>query len=574
MCHNTQYQDALDPATGAYDFSYVFSDVKYYLQTGDITVGNLETTFGGAERKYSSYPTFNTPDSLATTLKNLGFDLLSTANNHCMDTGYEGLCRTIDVLNNADIAHLGTYKTQEERDSSVSIQYAKGIKIAFVNYTYGTNGIAIPADKPYSVNLINKDQIAQDIQKAKEQNPDLIVAMMHWGQEYQTAPNAEQQELADYLFKNGIDIILGGHPHVLQPMEKRTIQLEDGTQKEGFIIYSQGNFSADQKEENTKTSVILNLTITKNKEGKISIDKAEYVPIYMNKNDKAKTQKFKLMDMKREIGMYETGVDLSIGAAKFSTLQKQLSTVTQILRPRNKIIGVKMKKILSKMRKAIQEYNMIEEGDKIAVCLSGGKDSISLLYALKNLQRFYPKHFEIIAISIDPGFEHFDQNLLKTTCQKVDVPLYIECNHAKEIVFELRQEKNPCSLCANMRRGIINTIAIREGCNKIALGHNEDDAIETFLLNLLYTGRIDTFAPVSYMSRTGVTLIRPLIHVKEKDTRRFIRKNELDVMPKTCPMDGTSKREDIKQMIYNLSKTIPMVRAIQRNIPSWKIEKP
>mgnify|MGYP004495667167 FL=1 len=234
-----------------------------------------------------------------------------------------------------------------------------------------------------------------------------------------------------------------------------------------------------------------------------------------------------------------------------------------------------MQKILSHMRKAIEDYHMIEENDKIAICLSGGKDSITMLHAFKALQRFYPKKFEIIAISINPGFEFFDTKLLQEMCNKLEIPLFIENSHAQEIVFEIRKEKNPCSLCANLRRGVINSIAVREGCNKIALGHNEDDVLETFLLNLFYTGSIGTFSPMSYMDRTGITLIRPLIYTPEKETKRFVKKNNLTVMPKVCPMDGTSKREDMKQMIFALQKDIPMIRAnllgaIRRNLPDWK----
>lgn len=237
-----------------------------------------------------------------------------------------------------------------------------------------------------------------------------------------------------------------------------------------------------------------------------------------------------------------------------------------------------MQRILSYMRKAIEEYKMIDEGDKIAICLSGGKDSITMLHAFKSLQRFYPKKFEIIAISIDPGFEFFDTIFLQKICNDLAIPLFIEKSNAKEIVFDIRKEKNPCSLCANLRRGIINSIAIREGCNKIALGHNQDDVLETFLLNLLYTGSIGTFSPTSYMDRSKITLIRPLIYTPEKDTKRFIKRNNLSVMPKVCPMDGTSKREDMKQLIFSLSKNIPMIRAnlfgaIQRNLEDWKIGK-
>ncbi len=229
------------------------------------------------------------------------------------------------------------------------------------------------------------------------------------------------------------------------------------------------------------------------------------------------------------------------------------------------------------MRKAIEEYSMIEENDKIAICLSGGKDSITLLHAFKNLQIFYPKHFDIIAISVNPGFEFFNTNLLQKICDDIDVPLFIENSNAKEIVFDIRKEKNPCSLCANLRRGIINSVAIREGCNKIALGHNQDDVLQTFLLNLFYTGSIGTFAPKSYMDRSKITLIRPLIYTPEKDIKRYIKKNGIEVMPKVCPMDGVSKREDMKQLIFSLTKDIPMVRAnlfgaIQRNLEEWKIQ--
>lgn len=234
-----------------------------------------------------------------------------------------------------------------------------------------------------------------------------------------------------------------------------------------------------------------------------------------------------------------------------------------------------MQKILSHMRKAIEEYSMIEENDKIAICLSGGKDSITLLHAFKNLQIFYPKHFDIIAISVNPGFEFFNTDLLQKICDDINVPLFIEKSNAKEIVFDIRKEKNPCSLCANLRRGVINSVAIREGCNKIALGHNQDDVLQTFLLNLFYTGSIGTFAPKSYMDRSKITLIRPLVYTPEKDIKRYIKKNSIEVMAKVCPMDGVSKREDMKQMIFSLSKDIPMVRAnlfgaIQRNLAEWK----
>lgn len=239
-----------------------------------------------------------------------------------------------------------------------------------------------------------------------------------------------------------------------------------------------------------------------------------------------------------------------------------------------------MQRILSYLRKAIDEYEMIEDGDKIAIALSGGKDSITLLMALKNLQIFYPKKFDIIAVSVNPGFEFFNSDFLRKTCDNLKVPYVEEISHIKEIVFDIRKEKNPCSLCANLRRGILNSVAIREGCNKIALGHNEDDVLETFLLNLFYNGNVSCFAPVSYMDRSKITLIRPLIYAPEKEIKRFIKKNQIEVMPKNCPMDGVSKREDMKRMIYDLERQIPNVRsnlygAVARShIKGWKSCRP
>ena len=174
-----------------------------------------------------------------------------------------------------------------------------------------------------------------------------------------------------------------------------------------------------------------------------------------------------------------------------------------------------MQRMLSYIRKAVDDYNMIEEGDRIAVGLSGGKDSITLLMGLKALQRFYDKHFDLVAISINPGFDFFNSQFLRKTCEEIGVSYIEEESHIKEIVFDIRKEKNPCSLCANLRRGILNSTAIRENCNKIALGHNEDDVLETFFLNLLYGGSINTFAPVSFMARSGITLIRQLIYAPE-----------------------------------------------------------
>ena len=330
LCHNTQYWDAYNKQTGIYDFSYVYDDIRSYTEASDITISSLETTFAGEDRGYSNYPTFNTPDSLATALKGIGIDIISTAGNHALDYGYSGLCRSIDVLNNAGLSHLGTYKSAEEQEQ-ILIKDVKGVKIAFINYTYGTNGIPVPSGKEYCVNLIDKELIKKQIAQAKEAKVDMIVACMHWGTEYRTTANSEQKELADFLFKNGVDVIIGNHPHVLEPMEKRTVTLDDGTIKDCFVVYALGNFTADQREEITRDSAILNLTITKNSDGKISIDKVNYVPIYMYKNKNISTKKFKILDIEKTIYEYESGQDTSIGSSVYNNLKIQLQKIRSIL---------------------------------------------------------------------------------------------------------------------------------------------------------------------------------------------------------------------------------------------------
>ena len=330
MCHNTQYMDAYNSSTDSYDFSYVFEDIQTYIQSADISIGSLETTFAGKDRGYSNYPTFNSPEQLAYDLSEMGLDVLSTAGNHALDKGFSGLSNTLDVLDDANISHSGTYRSQEDRDS-VLIKDVKGVKVAILSYTYGTNGIPVPSDKEFCVNLIDKDLIKQDIENAKSQNADVIISCMHWGIEYQTTPNDEQEDLADFLFENGVDIILGNHPHVLQPMEKRSVTLADGTAEDCFVVYALGNFICDQNSENTRNSIILNLDITKNPDGKISIDKVDYVPIYMYKNSNLNIRKMKLLDIEKSISDYENGVDTSISSSTYNLLKDELENIKEII---------------------------------------------------------------------------------------------------------------------------------------------------------------------------------------------------------------------------------------------------
>ncbi len=331
MCHNTMYQDAYDSSTKSYDFSYMFDDIKYYIQTADIAIGNLETTFAGSKRGYSNYPSFNTPEQLADNLKKIGFDVVSTANNHCMDTGYTGLVSTLQYLDKADLSHTGTYSSEED-SKKILIKDVKGVKIAFLSFTYGTNGIPVPKAKSYAVNFLDEETISEQLKLAKKENPDIICVSMHWGIEYQTTPNATQRKWADYLFENGADIIIGNHPHVPQPMEMRKIKLDDGTTKDGFVIYSLGNFMADQRSQYTRDSALLNLNISKNNEtGKISINSATYTPIYYYKNLSISKKRFKFIDIKKAIEAYDAGVDTSIGKTLYNTLVTELKNIKKII---------------------------------------------------------------------------------------------------------------------------------------------------------------------------------------------------------------------------------------------------
>lgn len=234
-----------------------------------------------------------------------------------------------------------------------------------------------------------------------------------------------------------------------------------------------------------------------------------------------------------------------------------------------------LQKIIGKTKRAIEDFNMIDEGDKIAVGLSGGKDSITLLYALYYLQKFYKKHFTIMAITIHTGSNNFDTTELQKICDELGIEYLVFNSNIADVVFNIRKEENPCSLCANMRRGMLNSLAVEHGCTKVALGHHMDDVMETFMMSLLLNGRIHTFAPVTYLSRSNVKTIRPMIYVEEKLIRAVAREKNFPVHPKTCPADGFTKRDYMSDLIHNLQKDIPRIKehifgAIKRSkIEGW-----
>lgn len=235
---------------------------------------------------------------------------------------------------------------------------------------------------------------------------------------------------------------------------------------------------------------------------------------------------------------------------------------------------MKIQKLYSYVRKAVEDYNMIDEGDKIAVGISGGKDSLTLLYALHGLRKFYPKHFDICAITVDLGLG-MDFTPINKLCDELDVEYHIEKTDIAQIVFKERKEDSPCSLCAKMRKGSLNEAIKAMGCNKVAYAHHKDDVVETMLLSLMYEGRFHTFAPVTYLDRMQVTVIRPMIYVHEADVKGFVNKYEVPVVESKCPVDGYTKREYAHDLLADMIKVNPGVKnrmftaIADSNIKGW-----
>lgn len=236
---------------------------------------------------------------------------------------------------------------------------------------------------------------------------------------------------------------------------------------------------------------------------------------------------------------------------------------------------MKLQQVLSHVRRAVDDYHMIQEGDRIAVGISGGKDSLTLLLALNALKRFYPQSFSIHAVTVDLGFGNLDLSQIEALCRKLQVPYTIVPTQIAEIVFQERKESNPCALCAKMRKGALNEAIRAAGCNKIAYAHHKDDVVETMLMSLIFEGRFHTFSPVTYLDRTELTVIRPMIYLKEADVIGFVNKNQIPVVKSPCPADGYTKREYVKRLLQKLNQENPGVKdrmftAIQTgNLQGW-----
>lgn len=221
---------------------------------------------------------------------------------------------------------------------------------------------------------------------------------------------------------------------------------------------------------------------------------------------------------------------------------------------------MQLQQVLSHVRKAVDDYHMIEEGDHIAIGISGGKDSLTLLHALHGLKRFYPKHFEIHAVTVDLGFDNLKLDAIRSLCEELQVPYTIVKTDIGKIIFEDRKETNPCSLCAKMRKGALNNAIKAAGCNKVAYAHHKDDVVETMLLSLIFEGRFHTFSPVTYLDRMELTVIRPLIYMNEADVIGFVNKYHVPVAKSPCPADGHTKREYAGNLLRQLTRENPGVK--------------
>lgn len=222
---------------------------------------------------------------------------------------------------------------------------------------------------------------------------------------------------------------------------------------------------------------------------------------------------------------------------------------------------MRLQQVLSYVRKAVDDYHMIADGDKIAIGISGGKDSLTLLYALHGLRRFYPQKFDIHAVTVDLGFGNLDLSRIESICaDELQIPYTIVKTDIADIIFEQRKESNPCSLCAKMRKGALNEAIKKEGCNKVAYAHHKDDVVETMLMSLIYEGRFHTFSPVTYLDRMDLTVIRPLMYMNEADVIGFVNKNQIPVVKSPCPADGYTKREYVKQLLKKLNQENPGVK--------------
>lgn len=327
LMHGPQIRSGLQ-ADGTYRYEHFFSEVKHLINEGDYSSTDFEAALAGPQSGYTGYPTFNSPDAVADTFKEAGFDLVVTANNHSLDRGYNGAIRTLDVLQGTGLNTVGTYRNEEEARAFL-IKDIRGVKVGYLAYSYGTNGIPVPQEHPEFFNFLDKDKIETDI-KALRPQVDIIILFLHWGLEYTTRPTQEQVTMAHELLETGADIILGSHPHVIQTMEIVNVGGRDK-----FVIYSMGNFISAQHGRERNSGIVLKLKFSKNMEnGQTLLDEVSYTPTFSHPyNDNGKL-KYRVIPVEAAIEKINQGQEPYLGKGDLPVLQAVLeSTRNQLGQP-------------------------------------------------------------------------------------------------------------------------------------------------------------------------------------------------------------------------------------------------
>ncbi len=315
-----------------YDFTAMLEEIAPYTSDADYVVGNLETTFAGADRVYSGYPTFNTPEQMGDALKNvLNVDLLSTANNHSLDKSYSGLVSTLDFLDEYDIDHVGTYRSADEQ-STPFITEINGVKVAFISYTYGSNN-SIPSKHSYCINVIDKNSIKAEAQAAKDAGAEYVIALIHWGIEYQRYASNSQRSLAEWIFENTYtDLIIGNHAHVVQPIEEFNVEF-NGSEKKGIVFYALGNFTCSQTKNYRNSGIIANIKIIINREdtSKNRIESISYTPTFIDPNDLSTGKRYRVVALNKAIADYESGTDPLLTKAEYDLIKRYKEGYAELL---------------------------------------------------------------------------------------------------------------------------------------------------------------------------------------------------------------------------------------------------
>ena len=333
MMHMPIVESAYDKETKSYDFAPLFAPVAPYLRGADYALANLETRLAAPGRKFSGYPRFNSPAELAEQLRAAGIGLLATANNHSLDMGWEGVVSTLQALDNCGLAHVGTYRSPEEKATPLMVN-VRGVRLGILNYAGATNGLPIPAGKEFAVNLLTPEAIQAEANAARAMGADLVIALLHFGNEYSRKPEAGQRELAKQFIANGVDVIIGSHAHVVQPIEKITV-MRGGKPYQGVVAYSLGNFISNQRERYRDSGIILYLQIEKNGR-ETSVTRISYLPVWVQKSGPINAARFRIVPVH---GQIPAASDLPLTDKDRGRMQQVWEELTEQLNDKEAGIG-------------------------------------------------------------------------------------------------------------------------------------------------------------------------------------------------------------------------------------------